>query len=150
MKARLILLVCMLFLVVGCDNLIECCNAEYNSNNERLRLSGRISDLDFYIVEPMEYAIYESNSVLFNITANFTTSTINVNLYTRTNNNTFPYVLTVNDLVLVNGSYISTTITFEDHDRVWWYWEFVDNQNKLIGNTPRGIFDIDADYYCNC
>ncbi len=106
-------------------------------------------DLEFYIVEPNEYSIYTSNSVLFNITANFTASTVNVSLYTKTNKSE-PYTRNVSGWVLVNGSYVNGTVIFADEERVWWYLSFEDNQSRVIKNTSIRIFDVDVNYNNNC
>ena len=119
-------------------------------------------DLDYHIVEPTEYyEIYVKEDVLFNLTANITSpqNTVNVSLYTRTrqydsyknNPNKYPpYTLNVSGLVLINGSYVNTTVRFKDLDRVWWYWVFTDNQSRVIENTSIRIFDVDVNYYNGC
>ncbi len=119
-------------------------------------------DLDYHIVEPTEYYnIYVKEDVLFNLTANITApqNTVNVSLYIRTRqyesykddpNNYPPYMLNVSGLVLINGSYISTTLKFQDETRVWFYWVFIDNQSRVIRNTSIRIFDVIVDYDHNC
>ncbi len=119
-------------------------------------------DLDYNIVEPTEYyEIYFKEEVLFNLTANITASqnTVNVSLYIRTRqydsykeypNKYPPYTLNVSGLVLINGSYVSTTLKFQDETRVWFYWVFIDNQSRVIENTSIRVFDVIVDYDHNC
>ena len=108
-------------------------------------------DLEYDMVEPVQYVIYDHQDVQFTLTANIFSSpekqgAVNVNLYTKVNN-TQPYRLTVSELELVNGGHVHTTVTFQNRNRVWWYWEFVDVHNNSIENTTIRLFDVELDYF---
>ena len=63
-------------------------------------------------------------------------------------NNTADYTVNATGIIINNGSYANTTITFSDGDRVWWYVGCTDNYTRtVVSSTPIRIIDVDEVYY---
>ncbi len=111
-------------------------------------------DIDYFRPSPVgitdsNYFPSESTTVVFNITVNISSSpenqsTVNVSLLIGFDRKFGNYTRNISSTVLINTSYVNVTLTFNNGERIFWFWEIMDNQSRTIENTTRRTIDIDS------
>ena len=104
---------------------------------------------------PSAYSTSTSTSVLYNLTANWTGSTVitankvNCSLYIK-NSTAGSYVQNTTTKQLINTTategYINVTLVMPDKHRYWSYWSCKNDASVAVGNSTPVIIDVDTTY----
>ena len=114
-------------------------------------IKGRTYNISFGGLTPAAYVTFDQATVNFTLWINDSLAdenhtTFNCSIHTR-QNRTANYKVNITSMTVTNGSYTNASVSFNDGDRIWWYWSCEDNFTRVIRNSSVRIFDVDLIYY---